>query len=115
MNQQPSKNHHLSASLLKEMREQLTDNEALTTDMNDESAMIILKWGEQKINRAFASVKNDDELIQFVKNLREMISMINHFSASRAVMSEEEFVTHIIKLLDTYSNLKIQKSIKNKL
>lgn len=70
--------------------ESLYDNEALTNELSDEEAQLLLSWGERQISALGARIDDETVFDDQCVLLRRVMTRLNHFVGTRADMDEDE-------------------------
>ena len=80
--------------------QRLYENENLTGALTDDSAQILLKWGEQKLAN-LAQFKPDPQAVDnLVAQSERVLRGINRLTDRRAGLSETEMVEQLLKLVE---------------
>ena len=91
--------------------EQLYENERLTDALTDETAIILLNWGEQQLKSLATLNREHTDLESMVQQLHQIIRAINRLMEQRAELSEIEMIERLLKLVEQVMQFALQKSI----
>ena len=88
------------SNLINLVLQRLYENENITGALTDDSAQILLKWGEQKL----ANLAQFDPDAQTVDNIvaqaERVLRAINRLTDRRADLSETDMVEQLLKLVE---------------
>lgn len=100
---------------LQKFIEQLYEDERLTDALVDESAALLLNWGEGQLKRLYSLNLGSTELERAAHQLRRILLFINRLVGQRTDLSEPELVQRLIRLVDKAMQLSTseQQEIKN--
>ncbi len=93
---------------LQQLVEQLYENEALTSALSDESAKILLTWGEQQLQDG--SESSMEYLEETLAQVQQVMRTINRLVEQQVDLNETELVERLLKLVEQSNQLTLQKS-----
>lgn len=83
----------------------LHEDIALTDELTDTPAVVLLKWGEEKL-KAFAQETDDQTIFdEKYSELRGLMKSINRFTGRRMDMDDNEQLGYVYKIVDRASGL----------
>jgi hypothetical protein len=96
---------------IRQLIEQLYENEGLTDALTDESAKILLGWGEQQLKGLLPLAADPDKLESAAQQLQQVIRTVNRLIEQKAELSDTEMVQQLLRLVEQAMQLNTQKSI----
>lgn len=78
----------------------LYENERLTGALTDETARLVLAWGEQQLKQLGQVELSEEAVDQAGQALQRALRLLNRLVERRARLGEREMVEEILKLID---------------
>jgi len=94
----------LSSEAVQDAIERLTEDEALTSGVEDEGAKILLQWAKERIQHWHEYTPAQD-VETFSNQLRLILRMGSRLAAQRQELSEVEFLEQLIQIVDAAFSL----------
>ncbi len=90
---------------LKQAIEQLYENESLTSALTDESAKLLLSWGEQQLQ-----TYKGNRPQEFAEQLPQLLRGVNRLVEQHADMAEADLIKNLLNLAEQAIQLGQQNS-----
>lgn len=80
--------------------ERLYENERLTDALTDQTARLLLNWGEQQLKQMAASAPNPAAIDQAGQQVQQVMRAVNRLAEDRAGLAEADFIQRLLELVE---------------